>query len=266
MKKIKLLLIYSVVLFLIVCLSGCLGNGFIPEPPQGNLTPGHMAVGWYDWPWASSGDFNNFEILLTINIDPGIQSTYYWAHQFHYKNEKVAYMGLQTNGIMHGQWVGKMAIFSIWDALEAEPGPGASCEWFTGEGEGWSCRKKYNWVEGHTYGLRIKKEGVDEQQNEWWGAYIIEIITSEEIFLGRIKVPAFWGGLDDYTAVWVEYYGKVVDCNSIPYAEARFEQPTANDGKYSPKNLTTYTGTTCPNANITLLENKGVAFETGSIF
>jgi len=64
----------------------------------------------------------------------------------------------------------------------------------------------------------------------------------------------------------VEHYGKVVDCNSIPYAEARFEQPTANDGSYSPKKLTTYTGTTCPNANITLLGNKGVTFETGSIF
>jgi len=29
-----------------------------------------------------------------------------------------------------------MAIFSIWDALEAEPGSGSSNEEFTGEGEG----------------------------------------------------------------------------------------------------------------------------------
>lgn len=36
---------------------------------------------------------------------------------------------------MQGEWVGKMIIFSIWDALAAEPGPGASCECFTGEGE-----------------------------------------------------------------------------------------------------------------------------------
>ena len=225
-----------------------------------------MAYCWYDWLWISDKGFDDFEVLLTIDVDPGIQSAYYWAHQFGFKDGDGGYMGLQTNGCMQGQWVGKMAIFSIWEALDAEPGPGASCEWFTGEGEGWSCRKKYNWVEGYTYSLRIKKEGVDEQQNEWWSAYIKDITTSDETFLGRIKVPASWKGLDTSSAVWVEYYGKVVDCNSIPYAEARFEQPTANDGSYSPKKLTTYTGIICPNANITLLENKGVTFETGSIF
>jgi len=76
-----------------------------------------MAVIWYDWPQLSGSGFYNFDVLLTIDEDPGVQSAYYWAHQFHYKNEKVGYMGLQTNGHMQGEWVRKMAIFSIWDAL-----------------------------------------------------------------------------------------------------------------------------------------------------
>jgi hypothetical protein len=266
MKRIILLLIILFVLFLMACLSGCLGNDFIPEPPQGNLTPGNMAVGWYAWPWISSKGFDNFEVLLTIDVDPGIQSAYYWAHQFGFKDGDIGYMGLQTNGHMQGQWVGKMAIFSIWNALEAEPGPGAYCEWFTGEGEGWSCRKKYNWVEGCSYNLRIKAEEMDEIENRWWGAYTIDTSTSEETFLGKIKVPASWKGLDTSSAVWVEYYGKVLDCNSIPYAEARFELPTANNGSNSPKKLTTVMGTTCPNANINLLGKMGIVFETSSVF
>lgn len=253
-------------ILMLMLLSGCSGNEYIPEPPQGNLTPGGMAYAWYDWPQILSQGFSNFDVLLTIDIDPGIQSSYYWAHQFHFKNGDGGYMGLQTNGYMQGTWVGKMAIFSLWDALEAEPGPGASCERFTGEGEGWSCRKKYNWVEGHIYGLRIKAGDVDEQQNEWWGAWIIDASTKEETFLGRIKVPASWQRLDNSSVVWVEYYGKVIECNSIPYAEARFEQPTANDGGYFPKDLTTVIGTTCPNANITHLGNKGIIFKTGSLF
>jgi len=253
------------VVFLMACLSGCLGNDFIPEPPQGNLTPGHMAVGWYDWPWVSDKGFDNFEVLLTIDVDPGIQSAYYWAHQFGFKGGDIGYMGLQTNGHMQGQWVGKMAIFSIWDALDAETGLGASCEWFTGEGEGWSCRKRYDWVEGRTYCLRIEAYGVDEQENMWWGGWIIDTSTSEEIFLGKIKVPASWKGLDTSSAVWVEYYGKVLDCNSIPYAEAYFEQSIANDGSYSPKKITTVMGTICPNVNINLFGKMGVVFETGSI-
>jgi len=263
MKKVNIFLIISVFLFTIMYLAGCSGNGYIPVPPQGQITPGHMAATWYDWPQPPGSGFYNFDVLLTIDVDPGMQSPYFWAHQFHFKNEEVGYIGLQTNGVIYGEWVGKMAIFSMWDALEAEPGPGVSCEWFTWEGYGWECKKKYNWVEGHTYCLRIEACGVDEQENEWWGAWIIDTSTSEEMFLGKIKVPASWQGMDDYSAVWVEYYGQVNDCDSMTYAKARFEQPTANNGSFMPKNLTSDLGTTCLNASITLLENKGVIFETG---
>jgi len=263
MKKLNIFLIISVALSLIVCLSGCSGNGYIPVPPQGQITPGHMAVIWYDWPQPSGNGFSNFDVLLTIEVDPGIQSAYYWAHSFYFKNEKIGYMGLQTNGLMQGEWVGKIAIFSIWDALAAEPGPGASSEEFTGEGEGWSCRIKYNWVEGHTYGLRVKAVGIDEQENEWWGAWIIDTSSNQETYIGKIKVPGSWQWLDNSSAVWVEYYGQVNDCASTPYAKARFEQPTADDGSFIPNKLTSVIGTTCTNAKITLLENKGVTFETG---
>jgi len=227
---------------------------------------GHIAVIWYDWPQPPGSGFYNFDVLLTIDVDPGIQSAYYWAHQFHFKNGDGGYMGLQTNGHMQGEWVGKMAIFSIWDALAAEPGPGASSEEFTGEGEGWSCRKKYNWVEGHTYCLRVETRGIDEQDNEWWGAWVVDTSTEQETLIGKIKVPVSWQGLEDYSVVWVEYYGQVNGCNSIPYAEARFEQSTANDGSYLPIGLTTVIGTICSNTIIIPLANKGVNFKTGGSF
>jgi len=52
-------------------------------------------------------------------------------------------------------------------------------------------------------------------------------------------------------------------CNSIPYAKARFEQPTADNSSIILQNLTSDLGTTCPNAQITLMDNQGVIFETG---
>jgi hypothetical protein len=237
----------------------------ITSQTQEQITPGGMAYIWYSWPQLPISGFYNFDVLLTINVDPGVQSSYYWAHQFHFKNGDGGYMGLQTNGCMQGEWVGKMAIFSIWEALEAEPGPGASCEWFTGEGVGWSCRIPYEWVEGRTYRLRIWALGIDEQENEWWGAWIIDTSTSQETFIGKIKVPGSWQWLEDYSAVWVEYYGQVNDCNSIPYAKARFEQPVADNGSFIPQDLTPAIGTTCPNAQITFIENQGVIFETGGL-
>ena len=262
MKKVYLFLVILVALSLIVCLSGC---GGIPVPPQEQITPGGMAYMWYDWPQTSGSGFYNFDVLLTIDVDPGTQSAYYWAHQFAFKNGEIGYMGLQTNGFMQGEWVGKMAIFSIWDALAAEPGPGALCEQFTGEGEGWSCRIPYNWVEGHTYCLRFWEVCCAEQpwEDEWWGAWIIDTSSNQETFLGKIKVPGSWQWMDNSSAVWVEYYGQVNDCDSIPYAKARFEQPTADDDNFSPQELTSVIGTTCTNAQIILLENKGVTFETG---
>jgi len=261
-KNIYIISLFVCISFLIILVS-CSGNGYAPIPPQGQITSGGMAYTWYDWPQLPVSGFYNFDVLLTIDVDPGIESAYYWAHQFGFKNGDGGYMGLQTNGFMQGEWVGKMAILSIWEALEAEPGPGASSEEFTGEGEGWSCRKKYNWVEGHTYCLRIEACGVDEQENEWWGAWIIDTSTSQETLIGKIKVPNSWQGLEDYSVVWVEYYGQVNDCDSIPYAKARFEQPTADNNSIIPQNLTSDLGTTCPNASITLLENQGVIFETG---
>ncbi|MHA1280334.1 MAG: hypothetical protein ACTSQ8_24440, partial [Candidatus Helarchaeota archaeon] len=88
--------------------------------------------------------------------------------------------------------------------------------------------------------------------------------TSQETLIGKIKVPNSWQGLEDYSVVWVEYYGQVNGCNSIPYAKARFEQPTADNGSSKPNKLTSDLGTTCPNTSITLLENQGVTFETGN--
>jgi hypothetical protein len=235
----------------------------ITPQAQEQITPGGMAYMWYDWPQLPASGFYNLDVLLTIDVDPGVQSAYYWAHQFGFKNGDGGYMGLQTNGFMQGEWVGKMAIFSIWEALAAEPGPGASCEEFTGEGEGWSCRIPYNWVEGRTYCLRIWVLGVDAQENEWWGAWIIDTSTNQETYIGKIKVPGSWQWLDDSSVVWVEYYGQVNDCASTSYAKASFEQPTADDGNFSPQKLTSVIGTTCTNAQITLIENQGVIFETG---
>ena len=72
--------------------------------------------------------------------------------------------------------------------------------------------------------------------------------------------------METYPGRIVEYYGQVNGCDSITYAKARFEQPTADNGSIIPQNLTYDLGTTCPNASISFLENQGVIFETGCFF
>jgi len=101
---------------------------------------------WYDWPQLPVDGFYNFDVFLTIDIDPGVQSAYYWAHQFGFKIGDSGYMGLQTNGFMQGEWVGKMAIFSIWGALEVEAGPGATCDLLLARMKGGVVEYQYEWV------------------------------------------------------------------------------------------------------------------------
>ena len=85
---------------------------------------------------------------------------YFWAHQFQLVDGEGGYLGLQTKGNRADGSLGKMAIFSIWDAVEAEgAGPGGfGCVRFGGEGTGWSCRIPYHWVAGHAYRLRVWTE------------------------------------------------------------------------------------------------------------
>ncbi len=181
------------------------------------VTPGGMAYVWYTWPsplpvyWNGTQiGFYNFDVFLTVDVDPGISSAYFWAHQFHFKDGDGGYLGLQTNGYMQGRWVGKMAIFSIWNAKAARPGPGAACERFSGEGEGWSCRMQYNWSQGRTYRLRLWELCCAHRpwEDEWWGAWILDTTTGQEVFIGQIQVPSSWNWLD-WSVVWVQYYGSV---------------------------------------------------------
>lgn len=194
------------------------------------ITPGGMLYiqpVWPELPLNQSIGFYNYDVDLKINEDPGENSSYFWANQFHFLDGDGGYIGLQTNGFMQGRWVGKMAIFSIWQALEAIPGSNSSCEWFGHEGEGLSCRIPYEWQKGHTYKLRVWVLDTDSSGNEWWGAWIGDELTNESIYLGKILVPASWQWLD-WSIAWVEYYGLVSSCQDIPYTHATFSSFNAN--------------------------------------
>lgn len=121
-----------------------------------------------------------------------------------------------------------MAIFSIWQALEAIPGPNANCEWFGHEEEGLSCRMPYQWQENHDYKLRVWVLHTDQSSNEWWGAWVVDNVTGQESYVGKILVPSSWQWLD-WSVAWVEYYGPVNSCQDIPYANAIFSNLSANN-------------------------------------
>jgi lysophospholipase L1-like esterase len=216
------------------------------------------AYAWHTWPDAPKYDatregYFNFDATLNVLQDPGL-TTYFWAHQFRFIGGDGGYLGLQTNGLMQGSAVGKMAIFSIWQALEAVPGPGAACEQFSGEGTGWSCRLKYNWQAGHRYRLRLWVCCYTAGQ-EWWGAWVKDMSTGVEHFIGRIRVPLTWKWLEDRSVMWTEFYGPLAQCDDLPLAVARFESITAENGLVRPKSTSVDYGSnadSCRNSRVTI--------------
>ena len=172
-----------------------------------------------DWRWPDAPNgYASFEWELSPRTDPSPDG-YFWSHQFWLVGGEAGYVGLQTLG---SEPTGKIAIFSIWDAVNAE-GP-VFVSRFAGEGEGYSVRIPFEWEVGSTYDLRVAAAGPHR-----WEAFVGAQL------IGRIEVPARWRGLRDVSIMWTERYaGPLSSCTDIAHSVARFGVPTADGGAVAP--------------------------------
>jgi len=190
--------------------------------PGAGLTPGGMADTHAAF---AGGSFRELLFPFTVTEEPVAGSSYFWAQQFFFEGTSYGgYTGLQSNGILGGHVVGKMVIFSIWEALEAEPGPTSSCETFAGEGVGYSCRLAFEWRENVTYRM-VLREVTDDR----WSLTMIDPTAGEDVLIGTIRVPDAWGRIRPPTAGFTEYYGQVSSCETLPHAVALLHQPIADE-------------------------------------
>jgi hypothetical protein len=156
---------------------------------------------------------------------------YFWAFQQGFVDGEGFYVGMQhpTEGKE------KLLLFSVWSALgaSADSTDGGWCQTFGGEGEGYSCRRYYDWVVGRTYAFRVAK--VSEG---WWGAWMKDTVTGEEIYFGKIQVPQAWGGLSDWSVMWTEYFGnaQLGTCEDLPYAKGKWGK-TVSDATEAPEEI-----------------------------
>lgn len=226
-----------------------------PATPQGTYT---------EWRWPPSTSFartllagyRSFEHVLVPEVDPGPESTYFWAHQFRLIGGEGGYIGLQTKGNRVDGSLGKMAIFSIWNALEAQ-GPGTTR--FSGEGEGWSCRIPYMWEAGRPYALKVSFVG-----EGWWEAKVRDEVTGNISVIGAIRVPGDWRLLDTWSVMWTEYYGPPLNsCTDLPHSSVLFGTPLANDGETKPAGSHSHLGDgTCETSLIEKVQD-GVRHQMG---
>jgi hypothetical protein len=128
------------------------------------------------------------------------------------------YFGLQTEG-----WepTGKIAIFSVWGAIDVD-GPEYAAP-FSGEGVGMTVRIRYQWVPGRREHLALRADG-----DGWWRAEV------DHRGIGRVRVDPAWGGLAPTSIMWTERYAPPFRaCSDLGHSVAWFGTPTA-DGAVTP--------------------------------
>ena len=182
---------------------------FRPRPPA-------VPVGTYTyWSWPPGGSrYEQMGWDLEPRTDPSPVG-YFWSHQMALVRGEAAYLGLQTEG---AEPTGKIAIFSVWGAIDAEGAEYAAP--FSGEGEGMTVRIRYEWAPGRAEHLGIRAEG-----HGWWGAEV----GSRRI--GRIRVGPRCGGLASTSIMWTERYAPPLRyCEEMGHSVARFSAPTADGG------------------------------------
>lgn len=218
--------------------------------PQGTYT---------EHTWPASGNYN-LDAFVTIEAVDGAAG-YFWAHQFALQNAPGGYVGLQNQGYLFDGTRSKLAIFSVWDAVAAS---GPSCEPFSGEGSGYSCRVPYPWMLGRQYRLRIWAVSEDSE-GRWWGAWVQDLTTQQKTYVGQILVPNADAWLDSKSVTWTEYFdGPLQSCGAQPYARARWSEPRANNGAILPATTSSHVSATagCSNGKVSP-SGSGVTHEMG---
>jgi hypothetical protein len=167
----------------------------------------------WSWPPTRLG-YTEMRWEVEPRTDPS-PTGYFWSHQVALVGGEAAYFGLQTRGSAPS---GKIAIFSVWGAIDAESPEFAAP--FGGEGTGMTVRASYNWAPGKRERLALGADG-----DGWWRAEVADRIV------GRIRVGKEWGALASTSIMWTERYAPPLrTCTDLGHAVAWFGPPVADAG------------------------------------
>ena len=202
--------------------------------------PTHLLdTSWSDLD-ASAG-YDDIEVDITVEHDPGETAFYYYSNTVYFPKAHedtagdlhgLAYAGLQTNG--HSgeadRYVGKMAIFSAWDATMAYPADSGWATRFIEDGSGYSVRVPFSWTGGVTYRLRIGRAGEDAG-NALWEATLTNVASGDVSLIGRIAVPGALAGIRKPITFHERYFGPSDLPSDIEPSQVVFSNVRANSGE-----------------------------------
>lgn len=186
----------------------------------------------------NAGGLTKLQARTTVTVDPGTSAGYYfYATTSSLNSSDPVYIGLQNDGL-EGRTgnvpvrVGKMAIFSMWNAQGADPGIFGWCvdvlEPNPDQGNQVqpikSCRIRYSWVAGREYRTEIVRVG----STSLWDGYVIDTVTGARTLIGRMAGRSTL--LKAYAVNFLERSGpNFPNCGGLPLTSVTFPPPVGND-------------------------------------
>lgn len=235
-----------------VVLSLALSAMLISLPARPQIVPGGMASGGF----SGTGSASTYTMTIRVVTDPGL-APYFWANQFWVdtQTDHGGYFGLQAVGTPGDGTYRRLSLFSIWNAVEARPAPGAIAVPFDGEGIGWSLRRPHDWRAGVPYTFTLTRH-----DDTWW-KLSVSAPGEAPLEYGSIRVTAGAPLRRDFLT-FTEYYAGATDCDHLPYAHVVFENPTYGGNPATATWVETY-GNCQQNAGIYLTGNTAHAHRAG---
>ena len=234
-----------------------------------------------DWTWPDLLTSLEWDLTVETELE---RDGYFFTHEFRLESGAYGFLGMQPRGRYSPDLsqpdvdITNIVVFWISAAplgtppLDSELGdiqpPDARTSAQVQQNIQWlAINARYDFEICRTYRLRVATDSTDSSGNIWYAAYVRDLTTDIETYLGRILVPAEWGKMQVTTTMWSNRIGHaaLTSCSSAEPASALYGTPSAVvDGEVvaPERSRNRYEAPACPDARFTVLPS-GVRHELG---
>jgi hypothetical protein len=183
------------------------------------FTPGRLVYAIHDWS-SVEGEVYDLSTTMKVNCPKHQVTEYYWGVQFVFKNGNIGWFGLTSSCMGMG---GGGFVFTICDAISAEPSPEGYLSKNIEPGNGLTCVFPFDWNNGMEYRFTLAKDIFRSTSSQiCWSLLVEEIPTSQFFHVGDIFTKSEWEQFYPWSSYFVEYFGPILDCIVMPRGTIRF--------------------------------------------
>ena len=225
------------------------------------FTPGRLVYAVQDWSEVSE-DSETIETTFKVNCPSAQVTEYYWGTQFVFNEGSIGWFGMTSSCMGLG---GNGFVFTICDGITAEAGIDGYLSKSIEPGNGLSCVLPYKWKNGVEYTFTLSSfSPKEESETISWDLNVVEKLTGNTIFVGSIETKSNWSTFYKWSTQFVEYFGPILDCETMPRGSIYFSPVKINESQILPVKEIWKTGSCDSKTEINQSNPEVLYIKTGS--